>query len=51
MNYLEWMISVLEQYSIELPDKEIVATMTKDQENGWGDYCNCRHLSIILNHE
>lgn len=45
---LEWMESILQKHSIELPDRELVADMTKDQKNGWGEFCNCRHLSIIL---
>ena len=48
IGYLEWMELVLQRHSIELPDRELVANMTKDQKNGWGEFCNCRHLSIIL---
>jgi hypothetical protein len=48
IGYLEWMVSILEEHSIELPDYEAVASMTKDQKNGWGEFCNCRYLSIIL---
>lgn len=42
------MESVLQKHSIELPNRELVANMTKDQKDGWGDFCNCRHLSIVL---
>ena len=48
LDYLDWMEEVLNKHSIELPKKELLADMTKDQKNGWGDFCNCRHLSIIL---
>lgn len=48
INYLSWIESVLKKHSIELPNKELVSDMTKDQKNGWGDFCNCRYLSIIL---
>ena len=48
IGYLEWMESILQNHSIELPDRELVVNMTKDQKDGWGDFCNCRHLSIIL---
>ena len=49
LNYLSWIESVLKKHSFELPNKELVSDMTKDQKNGWGDFCNCRYLSIILN--
>ncbi len=48
LNYLDWIESVLRKHSIELPDRELVSNMTKDQKDGWGDFCNCRHLSVIL---
>lgn len=48
LGYLEWMEPVMQKHSIELPDRELVANMTKDQKDGWGDFCNCSHLSIIL---
>ena len=49
LNYLEWIESVLKKHSIELPDREQLSDMTKDQKDGWGELRNCRHLSIVLN--
>ena len=49
LNYLEWMESVLQKHSIELPDIEKVSSMTRDQKDGWGEFCDCKYLSIVLN--
>lgn len=46
--YIDWMISVLEKYKIELPDSAKVLDFTLDQNNGWGDFMDSRYLSIIL---
>ena len=49
LNYLEWMESVLQKHSIEVPDREKVSSMTRDQKDGWGEFCDCKYLSIVLN--
>ena len=48
-NLIEYMLDILDKYEIEYPDVSSIQHMSIDEKNGWGEFCNCRHLSIILN--
>jgi len=45
---IEYLLSVLDKYEIEYPDIAKVQHLTFAEKGGWGEFCNCRHLSIIL---
>lgn len=46
---IDFLLGVLDKYQIEYPDIMSVQNMSIDEKNGWGEFRNCRHLSIILN--
>ena len=48
INLIEYLLGILDKYCIEYPDIDKVQHMTIEEKNGWGEFRNCRHLSIIL---
>lgn len=42
---------IFDLHQIELPDMNKVSYMTMDQKNGWGEFVESEHLSIVLNAE
>lgn len=46
---IDYLLDILDIYQIEYPDIKSIQHMSVDEKNGWGDFCNCRHLSIVLN--
>lgn len=45
---IDYLLDILDKYQIEYPDIAKVQHLTFAEKDGWGEFCNCRHLSIIL---
>jgi len=45
---IDYLLGILDKYGIDYPSADGIQHLTIDQKNGWGEFCNCRHLSIIL---